>query len=49
MPLVKHSLIALLAIGLPAFADSVPGIKNFDQVDGHVYRGGQPTDEGFNI
>ena len=43
----KCSLIALMAIGLPAFAGSAPGIKNFDQVDGHVYRGGQPTDEGF--
>ena len=29
------------------FAAPVPGIKNFDQVDAHVYRGGQPTTEGF--
>jgi len=29
------------------FAGSVPGIENFDQVDAHVYRGAQPTDEGF--
>ena len=28
----------------------LPGIKNFDQVDAHVYRGGlQPTDDGFRI
>jgi protein tyrosine/serine phosphatase len=37
----------LLVFGLPMFAGSVPGIENFDQVDAHVYRGGQPTDEGF--
>ena len=39
--------IAFAAFLLPAFAGSAPGIKNFDQVDAHVYRGGQPTDEGF--
>jgi tyrosine-protein phosphatase SIW14 len=39
--------IAMLALGLPIFATSAPGIKNFDQVDAHVYRGGQPTEEGF--
>ncbi len=38
---------ALLALGLPAFAGTVPGIRNFDQVDAHVYRGGQPTTQGF--
>jgi tyrosine-protein phosphatase SIW14 len=39
--------IALFVARVPVFAGSVPGIKNFDQVDAHVYRGGQPTDEGF--
>jgi protein tyrosine phosphatase (PTP) superfamily phosphohydrolase (DUF442 family) len=39
--------IAVLVLGLPVFAGSAPGIKNFDQVDSYVYRGGQPTDEGF--
>lgn len=39
--------IALLSLGLPIFAASAPGINNFDQVDAHVYRGGQPTLEGF--
>jgi len=34
-------------ISLPLMAGSAPGIKNFDQVDSHVYRGGQPTPEGF--
>ena len=43
----RRRLIALLVFGLPVFAGSVPGIKNFDRVDAHVYRGGQPTDEGF--
>ena len=38
----------LFALALPAFAGSpVPGIKNFHQVDEHVYRGAQPSDEGF--
>jgi protein tyrosine phosphatase (PTP) superfamily phosphohydrolase (DUF442 family) len=33
---------------LPIFAGSSDhGIKNFYQVDEHVYRGAQPTDEGF--
>ena len=39
--------IAILVFGLPVFAGSVPGIKNFDQVNAHVYRGAQPTDEGL--
>jgi tyrosine-protein phosphatase SIW14 len=38
----------LLAVSLPAFAASpVQGIHNFYKVDEHVYRGAQPTDEGF--
>ena len=40
--------IALLALCVPVFAATAPGIRNFDQVDGHVYRGGQPTEEGFH-
>jgi protein tyrosine phosphatase (PTP) superfamily phosphohydrolase (DUF442 family) len=36
-----------LVFGLSAFAGSAPGIKNFDQVDAHVLRGGQPSAEGF--
>lgn len=31
----------------PLFAGSAPGIRNFDQVDERVYRGGQPTSVGF--
>src|SRR5215467_5092250 len=44
----NRSHIFLFALALPAFVGSpVSGIKNFYQVDEHVYRGGQPTDEGF--
>ena len=44
----RHKLILLFAVALPALAGSpAPGINNFYQVDAHVYRGGQPTDEGF--
>ena len=44
----SRSRIFLFALALPAFAgSSVPGIKNFHQVDEHVYRGAQPTDAGF--
>jgi tyrosine-protein phosphatase SIW14 len=32
---------------LAAAAPSAPGINNFYQVDDHVYRGAQPTEEGF--
>lgn len=40
--------IFLLLFGLPVFsASSVPGINNFDQVNPQVYRGAQPSDEGF--
>ena len=47
MHLASRVSIAVLVFGLPVFAGSVPGIKNFDQVDAHVYRGGQPTNEGL--
>ena len=44
----KHMRFFLFAMVVPAFAGSaVPGIHNFYKVDEHVYRGGQPTDEGF--
>src|ERR1051326_2503171 len=46
--LAGRSRLFLFALGLPVFAgSSAPGIKNFYQVDGHVYRGAQPTVEGF--
>jgi protein-tyrosine phosphatase len=38
----------LFVLGLPVFAaSSVQGIHNFYKVDEHVYRGAQPTGEGF--
>jgi protein-tyrosine phosphatase len=40
--------VVLLVSAVSVFAGSVPGIKNFDQVDAHVYRGAQPTGEGFH-
>jgi hypothetical protein len=40
--------LALPALTLPALAGSSPKqIKNFYQVDQNVYRGAQPTDDGF--
>ena len=47
----RISAFAWLAMAgaLPAIAASVPGIKNFDQVDAHVYRGAQPTAEAFSF
>ena len=47
MSSVSYRLITVLVLSLPVFAGSAPGIKNFDKVDANVYRGGQPTDEGF--
>src|ERR1700730_18454400 len=44
----SRSRVLVFVLALPAFAgSSVQGIKNFYQVDEHVYRGAQPTDEGF--
>ena len=49
MFLTKRCLIVSFVLALPALAASTPGIKNFDHVDSHVYRGGQPTTEGFQF
>jgi tyrosine-protein phosphatase SIW14 len=49
MSFLGRGFISLLVLSLPAFAgSSVQGVKNFYQVNNHVYRGAQPTDEGFN-
>lgn len=41
-------ILCLATVGAwPAFAGNAPGINNFDKVDAHVYRGGQPGPEGF--
>src|SRR5579859_7807699 len=39
-------LLATLVFPLLA-GSSADAIKNFNQVDSHVYRGAQPSDEGF--
>ena len=40
--------VLTFALAWPAIAgSSAPGIDNFHQVDSHLYRGAQPTEEGF--
>ena len=42
------SFVCLVVLGtLPCVAGNISGINNFDQVDAHVYRGAQPTGDGF--
>jgi protein tyrosine/serine phosphatase len=44
----NRSRFLLFVLGLPLLAASSPqGIKNFAQVDPHVYRGAQPSEDGF--
>ena len=46
--IVRRSHIFLFLLGLPAFGSpSIQGVENFWKVDEHVYRGAQPTEEGF--
>jgi protein-tyrosine phosphatase len=48
MTVITRSLVAIFVLGLSACAKpSMQGIDNFYQVDEHVYRGAQPTVEGF--
>jgi tyrosine-protein phosphatase SIW14 len=45
---LNRSLIVLFVVALPALAGpSFQGIDNFYQVNDRVYRGAQPTSEGF--
>jgi protein tyrosine phosphatase (PTP) superfamily phosphohydrolase (DUF442 family) len=45
---ISRGLACIFVFSLPAFAgSSVQGIENFYQVDGHVYRGAQPDESGF--
>lgn len=47
----KLSTIILLASGLPfaasASSSSIPGVGNFEKVNDTVFRGAQPTEQGF--
>lgn len=44
----NRSFACIFVFSMPAFAgSSVQGIHNFYQVDSHVYRGGQPSQTGF--
>jgi tyrosine-protein phosphatase SIW14 len=48
MAFFNRSLVCLFLLSVPAFAgSSVQGIRNFHEVDSHVYRGGQPTGLGY--
>jgi tyrosine-protein phosphatase SIW14 len=49
MRLSRHHLfvVVLAFASMPAWAASAPGVPNFYQVNDHVYRGAQPTDEGW--
>jgi protein tyrosine phosphatase (PTP) superfamily phosphohydrolase (DUF442 family) len=49
MSSLSRSFLAVFFLSLPSLAGPpAQGIKNFHQVDGHVYRGAQPTTEGFS-
>jgi len=46
--LTQSNRVFLFALAIPVFAgSSAAGIKNFHQLNEHVYRGAQPTDEGL--
>src|SRR5215813_9002000 len=48
MKILMASLsLALTSISAWAATDNVPGIPNFHQINAQVYRGGQPTDDGW--
>lgn len=48
MSCLKASVVCAFLFSLPAFAGpSVQGIKNFYEVDSHVYRGAQPKQSGY--
>jgi tyrosine-protein phosphatase SIW14 len=43
-----RNFILTCALAIPIFAgSSTPGIENFHQVDAHVFRGAEPSQEGF--
>lgn len=40
-------LVLVLALGAAATAADLSGVGNFHQINSHLYRGAQPTPEGF--
>lgn len=44
---LSSTLAILLAFGGASLAADVQGVGNFHQVNDHLYRGAQPSDEGF--
>lgn len=48
MFIFNRSLVCIFVFSVPAFAgSSVEGIHNFYQINGHVYRGAQPDESGY--
>jgi uncharacterized protein (TIGR01244 family) len=49
MQVSRVSIFAVAVLSLPAFAaePQVPGVANFHQVSDRVYRGAQPTEQGW--
>jgi len=48
MRILRRNITALCLFGLPAIAGgATQGINNFHEVNEHVYRGAQPTADGF--
>jgi protein tyrosine phosphatase (PTP) superfamily phosphohydrolase (DUF442 family) len=45
--MLRIFLALALASGCAAATDNLPGVPNFHQVDDHLYRGAQPSKEGF--
>jgi tyrosine-protein phosphatase SIW14 len=43
----RRLAVAVMAIGVASAQTNVPGVANFHQVNDHVYRGAQPTVQGF--
>src|SRR2546429_9663855 len=48
-PRSNRCRVLRFALAIPVFAGSpsAPGIKTCQRLDDHLYRGAQPTDEGF--
>jgi tyrosine-protein phosphatase SIW14 len=44
---LRAGIVWLALASLPVFAADPAGVGNFHQVSGTLYRGAQPTDEGF--